>query len=563
MGIPKFFKWITDKHSEIIYFDKSIKMNSLYLDMNCLIHPCCHSSDFGPITKDENEMIERICNYTMKIINVVKPTDLVYMAIDGVAPLAKISQQRLRRFKSIKVKNMENKIRKMHDIPEVNHWDSNAITPGTNFMYKLNTALLKFFKKNNKYVSATNIIISDSTVPGEGEHKIMEYIRNSLQDDKNHCIYGLDADLIMLSLLIENHNMFLIRETQQFYKIPCKDSPYHYLNINILKDRIYNEFVNGIGDNVFDKNYAILDFVFLSFLLGNDFLPSIPSLKISNDGIEILLHEYYQMFRENRKNIVIESKENNINGIKYPYKLSKTTLGVFIRKLSKREEGDLFKIYGNKKYMSKPSAASDKPEDIVKQKIEEMNIVLNKYPDNIKFAESGYKHRYYYTNFRMASMNSYFTSSINEICQNYVDGLIWNLCYYTGSCPSWLWMYKYIHSPLISTLDDQLGTTTISIDSFGKDKPVKPLVQLTAVLPPGSSEILPKEIAELTTELSPIIDMFPKNFKLDYVGKKWLWECTPILPYLDINRISNAITELDIDINYSERNKIGKQKKIK
>ena len=44
----------------------------------------------------------------MKIINIVKPTDLVYMAIDGVAPLAKISQQRLRRFKSIKVKNMEN-----------------------------------------------------------------------------------------------------------------------------------------------------------------------------------------------------------------------------------------------------------------------------------------------------------------------------------------------------------------------------------------------------------------------------------------------------------------------
>ena len=105
--------------------------------------------------------------------------------------------------------------------------------------------------------------------------------------------------------------------------------------------------------------------------------------------------------------------------------------------------------------------------------------------------------------------------------------------------------------------------TTISTENFGKDKPIKPLVQLTAVLPPGSSNILPKEIATLTTELSLIIDMFPINFKLDYVGKRWLWECTPILPYLDINRISNAIKELDIDINYSERNKLGKPKKVK
>jgi 5'-3' exonuclease len=301
----------------------------------------------------------------------------------------------------------------------------------------------------------------------------------------------------------------------------------------------------------------------LSFLLGNDFLPGIPSLKISNGGIEILLDVYFQMFRENRKNIVVNNPADNTSVFKYPYKLSKTTLGILIRKLSKREDSDLLRIYGNKKYMANPSAASDKPEDIVKQKIEIMNIVLGKHPDNVKLAEPGYKHRYYYTNFRMASMNSYFVGSINEICQNYVDGLLWNLCYYTGNCPSWLWMYKYVHSPLISTLDEHFGMITISSDNFGKDKPIRPLVQLTAVLPPGSSDILPQEIATLTTEFSPIIDMFPKNFKLDYVGKRWLWECTPILPYLDINRISNSIHSLNIDVNYTERNKFGKSKNIK
>ena len=75
-----------------------------------------------------------------KIIDQVKPTKLIYMSIDGVAPRAKMEQQRLRRFKSIKEKKMKKDILNKYNIESIN-FDTNCITPGTIFMYKLSKYL--------------------------------------------------------------------------------------------------------------------------------------------------------------------------------------------------------------------------------------------------------------------------------------------------------------------------------------------------------------------------------------------------------------------------------------
>ena len=141
MGVPAFFKWLTIRYPQVVvdalteddmqvYIaeyeamkkaksmstdadklspeeqrdldaelelvkEKRIKENNpevdnLYLDMNGIIHPCCHPVD-KPQPKTEAEMFNLIFEYIDKILDIVKPKKVLYLAIDGVAPRAKMN----------------------------------------------------------------------------------------------------------------------------------------------------------------------------------------------------------------------------------------------------------------------------------------------------------------------------------------------------------------------------------------------------------------------------------------------------------------------------------------
>lgn len=136
------------------------------------------------------------------ITQIVKPKVSVYMAIDGVAPRAKLNQQRSRRFRSAKDTAEATK-----DLPqnEKNVFDSNCITPGTEFLAKVSEHIQYFIRKKLKedpLWHGLTVIFSGHDIPGEGEHKIMQHIRElrsqpGYQPNNRHCIYGQVGSLFV------------------------------------------------------------------------------------------------------------------------------------------------------------------------------------------------------------------------------------------------------------------------------------------------------------------------------------------------------------------------------
>ena len=131
-----------------------------------------------------------------------------------------MNQQRQRRFRSVlygEVQKIKKNL-KIHD--DVYNWDTNAITPGTKFMEKLSKNLESFLKTSPIF-DGLEIIFSNSNVPGEGEHKIFNYIKNNIKflTEKTLSVYGLDADLIMLSMASQQDNIFLLREAVHLVKL--------------------------------------------------------------------------------------------------------------------------------------------------------------------------------------------------------------------------------------------------------------------------------------------------------------------------------------------------------
>ena len=166
----------------------------------------------------EKRMFTEIKHYLEKILDFCNPK-FIYLGIDGVAPCAKMTQQRLRRFKTFMEKEEINKIKDQLNIDYSDIcWDTNAISPGTDFMINL-SKLLQQYILTDPIFNNIEVVFSDHSIPGEGEHKILNYIKqNSFDNEPNIIIYGLDADLIMLSLVSNSNNVYLMREDIQFGK---------------------------------------------------------------------------------------------------------------------------------------------------------------------------------------------------------------------------------------------------------------------------------------------------------------------------------------------------------
>jgi 5'-3' exoribonuclease 2 len=329
------------------------EFDNLYLDMNGIVHPCSHPED-KPAPKTEADMMLAIFEYTDRVVGMTRPRKLLYLAVDGVAPRAKMNQQRSRRFraaKEAKEKDDEKaefmkmlnsqKASRGEDITSIDQviektWDSNAITPGTPFMFML-AASLEYWCAYKFTTDPSwrdmKVIISDASVPGEGEHKIMNFIRSQRampthDPNTRHVIYGLDADLIMLGLATHEPHFRVLREdvffetgkdktcarcgrkghniagcnqppnalklteeeaNEEWNQTEHPPKPFIWLHVNVLREYLAVEMDSPRRTFPYNLERALDDWVFMCFFVGNDFLPHLPSLEIRDQGIDTLI----------------------------------------------------------------------------------------------------------------------------------------------------------------------------------------------------------------------------------------------------------------------------------
>jgi 5'-3' exonuclease len=263
-GIPKLFRWLVDLYPLIVESvgdvigERSMSVDYFYLDMNGIIHSCTHANADKLIASNENDMFERIFAYTDRLYKLVKPRKMMFLAVDGVAPRAKMNQQRARRFRASKEREalIAEHIAREGKLPESESFDSNCITPGTAFMHRLGIAFRAWIDHKMEtdafWQQGATVVFSGPDVPGEGEHKVMDMIR-SLQKDQpdykvgkfRHCMYGLDADLIMLSLVTHEPFFILLREKISRRKkdaLSYVPEDFELLEISVLRTMLKQHF---------------------------------------------------------------------------------------------------------------------------------------------------------------------------------------------------------------------------------------------------------------------------------------------------------------------------------
>jgi 5'-3' exonuclease len=541
MGIKHFFSWFKTTFSESIHqlpknktaHDAGVSIDNLMIDMNGIFHNSAQkiyeygnckppqrllkSKNKKPINHLQKQLrlFEDVCKTIEQTIDIAKPRKRVILCIDGPAPLSKQNQQRQRRFRSA-----------MESSSDCS-FDSNSITPGTKFMDFLSKYIDWYIRKTismDEKWKNLEIIFSNEKAPGEGEHKLINYMRYHGDKDDTFCIHGLDADLIMLALGTHLPNFYILREdlydpTNEFFLI----------NIGEVHD-VLSELIKWESSKYhYNKDSGINDFIFICFTVGNDFLPHIPSIEIIESGIELLL-EVYRLVGSSYGHLT-ENKNGKVKFIPSSFKVFLGTIGQY--------EKENFEMKLRKKKSFFPDLLL---ESCAKQNSDgSWEVDIEKYKKDYQkqcFPE-GY--------------------DVKTLCHEYLEGTQWVLSYYTMGVPNWKWFFNHHYAPTASVL--AMHIDSFKFKNYGRTIPTTPYQQLLCVLPPKSATLLPRPLDTLlTSESSPLKEHCPEEFTIDLAGKRKEWEGIVILPMVDFELVrNNYMQHIDkLNIVDKKRNMLGR-----
>lgn len=555
MGVPKFFAWLMKNYKQKHFvftkesnLDENVKkIDWLLLDTNCMIHPVCFKVLAEENEKQninfkslENKMMNAVIEYIEKIIKYVNPKKGIYIAIDGPVCAAKMKQQRQRRFKSYHDKIFFDKIKEKHEVPKGYYWTNSAISPGTKFMQKLHLKLLDWC---NNFNSQIKIIYSSANTPGEGEHKLLDFIKSNKK--YSFVTYGLDADLIFLNLVTGLDHVYLLREAQHFNgSSDANNDKLNFVSLKIMRDCILDTFQSESVDLLLDKDRIVNDFVFLCYFLGNDFLPHLHALDIGSKGIEVLVEKYIETFKEiivEKEKYILSTDTLTINNI---------FLEILIGKLALNEDNILTKNYNKKRHYH---FSSDEP---YKKELEKIDNLMFKIKDPIGIGgDSNYRFNYY--NYYFGVTEDELEDFVKELVKNYLVGVRWATYYYFQEIPDWNWYYQYDYPPFLSDINKYM--INMNEIKFTKGTPITPLEQLLIILPSQIHFLLPKVYAKVVTNIkSSLTHLYPNDFYVDFLYKHKYYEGIPWLPPMENKLVKHVFNKYKNDLtnDEKERNKI-------
>ena len=598
MGIPTFFlnilkdKTKTNVHSGIKA--GNVACDYFFMDYNGILY-----ASYYKIKKDilgkklikskvEEMIINETIRYTKYIITeVVQPKKLTYIALDGPAPRAKMVQQRSRRYKSIQLKNALKEGRKKFNMEEdLSEWDASSnICPGSEFMNKLSLKLIEVMKHKGFSTHNSNMktIFSDSSVPGEGEHKFLNDIKK-MRDQKSTknasvYLYGKDADLIVLAVTTHKSNIHVMREVQK--DMPVMKEMYENfefidLNIDNLRDCFNNDLTRTFkhNDPLQDKICILNDYILLTFLVGNDFVMSLSYLKMSKNGLETIIARYHNLKPKFDNYLVIYDIHKDT-----PPRINVPFFTELIREISKIEDTQMkekqqqinkymggykdFRMMEDEKNLTKYELFESRyqhlymfsPYNPLYEEYHKEFKKINYLQNYEKWKEEYYK---YYLNTSSNTDSNEYLEMRMKLVENYLESIMFNLKYYFQGCPSWTWHYKFRTAPLLSdvlyALEKVEQVEQMNNIEFTLGEPYTPFQQLMLILPPQMDKLMPTVLRPIMTDDKLLCTQFyPESFKIDStVGLKQIY-CEAILPEIDEDILLPIVKKMEEKLNEKDK----------
>lgn len=573
MGIPKLNYWLREQQIQFdpndpldmgkpaisrsghrrspAKYEAELACEGLLVDLNDLLHYVAQrvyqygefsvsktkEKPIDPKTTDLELEIKYMSELT-KILELYimnyQPRQYIIVAVDGPAPLAKIFQQRKRRFAE-------------GGAMTTSRFSSMVLTPGTAFMGKIDLHLREWFENYENLPPYS--VYSGHQIPGEGEHKMFKYLKESIRagdivEGKGlHIFFGQDGDLLMISALVPVNNLVWVKETREADSITPDPR-------SVIKFR--NRITSMLGRD------RMIDFVTMMFMYGNDFFPAHPAFKRSDISVETFTKAYIDL---NRPIVDRDTGKINSKSLQIFFEFMAEREIVLINEIAREPLKDYEIMERN---VSRDARGRVIDLDFVKFREDWYLRVLSEYhPEKLGDLSK-------IDEMPEDIFQGHIADMVQKMTSSYVDMLQWNIDYYRGDTNniSWTRAYPYAFAPLFTDLAKYTGTIRSSVDvdenvraaNMETDSPegdddfelitdirtASIIRQLLMVIHPKIlPSVVPRDYAKLVIDPDPKIAVlakfspeFPRFFP-DGREEHHLW--TSVMPIVDIETYDDAI----------------------